>query len=172
VPYLKSICACSAAPEGNSSKGSKPGADAEEIDALLAELDAPKQPAAETTGSKKKKKKKVRLTCKCMPADPALDICEECPVWFVPPSRNDCPKWPASMVEQGGAADKPADEDLDAILAELGGGAPSAAAAPADPMAAPAPAADGALEARLDARMDELQQMQSRSTASSGQCHL
>ena len=63
VVALNAICAWSAAaapaPEGNSSKGSKPTADAEEIDALLAELDAPK--AAETTGSKKKKKKKVRL---------------------------------------------------------------------------------------------------------------
>ena len=65
VLALNTICTWSAAaapvPEGNSSKGSKPGADAEEIDALLAELDAPKQPAAETTGSKKKKKKKVHL---------------------------------------------------------------------------------------------------------------
>lgn len=75
VLALNAICTWSAAavpaPEGNGSKGSKPGADAEEIDALLAELDAPKQPAAETTGSKKKKKKKVHLTFDCMPPDPA-----------------------------------------------------------------------------------------------------
>ena len=65
------------------------------------------------------------------------------------------------MVQQGGAAEKPADEDLDAILAELGGGAaPAAAAAQADPTAAPAPAADGALRDGVDAHMDEVQQLQ------------
>ena len=70
------------------------------------------------------------------------------------------------MVQQGGAAEKPADEDLDAILAELGGGAAPAAAAQADPAAAPAPAAEGALEDGVDAHVDELQQMQLRFTAS------
>lgn len=59
------------------------------------------------------------------------------------------------MVKQGGAADKPADEDLDAILAELGGGAAPTAAAQADPTAAPALAAEGALEAGVDALMNK-----------------
>jgi hypothetical protein len=59
-----------------------------------------------------------------------------------------------ATVQQGGAADKPADEDLDAILAELGGGAAPAAAAPADPTAAPALAADGALNDGVDATVD------------------
>ena len=74
------------------------------------------------------------------------------------------------MVQQGGAAEKPADEDLDAILAELGGGAAPAAAAQAAPAAAPAPAADGVLEDGADAHVDELQRCSSGSQHHEGIC--
>lgn len=46
------------AAKGKGGKGGKSAAEAEEIDALLAELDAPEQPAAEAAGGGKKKKKK------------------------------------------------------------------------------------------------------------------
>lgn len=57
------VSAAAPAAKGKGSKGGKSAAEAEEIDALLAELDAPKQPAAEPAGGgkKKKKKKEVRM---------------------------------------------------------------------------------------------------------------
>lgn len=80
-------------------KAGKPAAEQEEIDSLLAELDAPKAPPPEPAGKKKKKKK-------------------------------------------GGAAaaEKAGDEDLDAILAELGGAPAATPAAAAEPTAAAQPA--------------------------------
>ena len=153
IPVRLATWCAAGATAGKAPKGGKSAAEQDELDALMAELDAPKAPAA-GGGGKKKKKKKVDMHWELLPVKSDLGACEILIVLFINTSVQD-PVSPHDLVcitgdmhvllanlQGGAAADQPAEEDLDSILAELGGASPTAAAAapseqPADSAAQP-----------------------------------
>ncbi len=132
--------ASSSAPSGGKKSGKAPKVVDEELDALLAELDAPKQAAQPAAGGGKKKKKgkgAAKGARCCLPAALLRRLRASCAGWA----------WSGAGVLCGACVCAEEEEDLDALLAAIDGPkaaapapAPAAEAAKAE-LAAPAPAA-------------------------------